>query len=286
MRFGSIFKTSMVAAAVLYLLCAAGAPAYAAAVYSAVVVGQDRNNSPIPVTASSSGSAPNGFGGIGTWNDFASAAPGELKSKTTISLLNQSPAPFGSSFSRASSAAGSWDDFIITGPTGSVSTSVNLRFTGTLAMPFGPPGSATATVTAGGDLGGTTFTGGNSLSAGSPAPTASGFLAGQTGSEITSPTVTLPVNVPFRLSLSLATSATVTPPPGQPSALAADADYSRTLAFSTQRPVFNLPAGYTANSAQALVVNNSFIVPEPATLGLAAPAALLALARRRPRAVR
>jgi hypothetical protein len=51
--------------------------------------------------------------------------------------------------------------------------------------------------------------------------------------------------------------------------LLADAlsDYSHTLTFPASGPVFNLPAGYTANSPDAHIVNNMF-VPEPGSLVL------------------
>jgi hypothetical protein len=227
------------------------------------------------VTAASSGSAPNGAGGTGAWDDFASAAPGEVRSRTSLTSLNPGPPPFGFSFSHASSASAAFDDFIITGPAGSVSTSLNLRFTGTLSS-FGPQNAVGVTVS--GDVAGAAFTGGLQLPPFGNA-TPSGFLVGQTGSEITTPTVSVPVNVPFHLSLALGTSASIVPPQGQGSNLFAAADYSKTLALSSQRPVFNLPAGYTVNSAEALVVNNTFL-PEPGAVALICLAFPL-LARRR-----
>ena len=43
--------------------------------------------------------------------------------------------------------------------------------------------------------------------------------------------------------------------------------FQQTVSFPTSGPVFNLPPGYTVNSASALVVNN-VAVPEPSVLCL------------------
>lgn len=60
-------------------------------------------------------------------------------------------------------------------------------------------------------------------------------------------------------------------------------DFSRTLGFPTSGPVFNLPAGFTVNSAEGVIVNNQFVsvptVPEPGTL-LLLGTGLLTLASR------
>jgi hypothetical protein len=46
-------------------------------------------------------------------------------------------------------------------------------------------------------------------------------------------------------------------------------DFSDTLSLPTSGPVFDLPPGYTANSAELGIVNNLFVpVPEPSTLAL------------------
>ena len=62
----------------------------------------------------------------------------------------------------------------------------------------------------------------------------------------------------------------------------ANTDFGSTLTFATTGDVFNLPSGYTANSAQAGIVDNHFI-PEPsATLG-ALGLVMIPLLRSRPR---
>jgi hypothetical protein len=43
------------------------------------------------------------------------------------------------------------------------------------------------------------------------------------------------------------------------------ADFGHTLSFPKDRPVFDLPAGFTANSAAFGIVDNQYVVPEPAT---------------------
>jgi hypothetical protein len=65
----------------------------------------------------------------------------------------------------------------------------------------------------------------------------------------------------------------------------AGADASHTLAFPIGSPVFNLPAGWTANSLDGSIVNDMFVpVPEPAT-GLLVMGGVLGLAVSRRRAV-
>ena len=101
------------------------------------------------------------------------------------------------------------------------------------------------------------------------------------------PVWTLPVNTPFTVTLLLPTSATVGVVFSDSYVTAALGDFGHTLGFATDRPVFDLPAGYTAHSADAGIVNNLFTtpVPEPASWAMAALglAAVGAGARRRRR---
>jgi hypothetical protein len=61
------------------------------------------------------------------------------------------------------------------------------------------------------------------------------------------------------------------------------ADFGHTLSFPRDRPVFDLPAGFTANSAALGIVDNQYVVPEPATAVLLGLVVLAAIACRRVR---
>jgi len=72
---------------------------------------------------------------------------------------------------------------------------------------------------------------------------------------------------------------------GSLASCAASVDYESNtpfgLSFSQRGPVFNLPAGWTANSLDGSIVNN-MLVPEPSTWVLIAiPLMGLAVTRRR-----
>jgi hypothetical protein len=62
----------------------------------------------------------------------------------------------------------------------------------------------------------------------------------------------------------------------------ASVNFSDPLGFPQSGPVFNLPAGWTANSTDGTIVNNVFVAPEPSTWALVAvPLIGLAAIRRR-----
>jgi hypothetical protein len=96
----------------------------------------------------------------------------------------------------------------------------------------------------------------------------SGLLAG--GDELATDPFQVQVGVPFVveviLRLSVGASTNIT----HGNAFA-DASFSNTLSFPTDRPVFTVPDGYTVNSVSAGIVNNRFglfQIPEPSTLAL------------------
>ncbi len=95
---------------------------------------------------------------------------------------------------------------------------------------------------------------------------------------VATPLWTLPVNTPFTLTLQLNVAAEVSVILGDGYITSALSDFGNTLSFATDRPVFGLPAGYSANSAEAGVIDNLFAtpVPEPAS-GMLAAFGLLAL---------
>jgi hypothetical protein len=63
----------------------------------------------------------------------------------------------------------------------------------------------------------------------------------------------------------------------------AQSNFPSTLQFNPDGPVFNLPAGYTANSADAGIVDNMFVAPEPSVGGALGLLALVNLRRTRRR---
>lgn len=95
----------------------------------------------------------------------------------------------------------------------------------------------------------------------------SGVLAGYSGDAVlTSSIVFIPANTPIEVEIQLSVAASCTLNyfySGNASALT---DFSGTLTLATDQPVFDVPAGYTVNSAQARIVNNSFTIPCPADL--------------------
>jgi hypothetical protein len=110
----------------------------------------------------------------------------------------------------------------------------------------------------------------------------SGFVAGVPQSrDIVVGPFTVPGNTDFTVRLLLGTDAGVVIR-GDTAALGlAVSSFENTLSFATDRPVFDLPAGYTVNSADAGIYNNMFVVPEPILLTPLTLAALAAFNRRR-----
>ncbi len=101
------------------------------------------------------------------------------------------------------------------------------------------------------------------------------FISG----DFATPPRTFQVGVPQVFGLELIASASTNTSMAEPRF--SRADFANTLAFAPGMPVFNLPAGYTANSVGGHVVNNVFLppaVPEPSGCVLAC---VLALAARR-----
>lgn len=109
------------------------------------------------------------------------------------------------------------------------------------------------------------------------APSATGVFEAFTGDTeaVTNIFAGAPVGVPFSLDMELSVKSTVLW--GADSAVAtliasSSTNFANTVSFPTAGPVFNLPAGYTANSVSGLIVNNQWTgdgvasVPEPSSL--------------------
>jgi len=112
---------------------------------------------------------------------------------------------------------------------------------------------------------------------------ATGWLTNWSGDgDLTSDPFTVNANEYFTLMVQLQTSAYATAWTAQFGGASGSADFSHTASFATDQPVFNLPAGYTASSASAGMVDNTFSVPESgALLTLSAWGTGLVLSARR-----
>lgn len=94
---------------------------------------------------------------------------------------------------------------------------------------------------------------------------------------ITTPDFYAPVNTPVAVGMSIE----VYNSQGSREGFGVlSSDFEHTLTFAPDRPVFDLPAGYTANSAAAGIVDNQFVIPEPTSLALLVAGSIFLLGRR------
>lgn len=192
-------------------------------------------------------------------------------------------------------AYAAFDDFVIQGPGGAVLTSLNLDLSGTI----GASSNGSSSFSRGNAVVGLRVIVNSQVitdstyvytSTGGGGPTFGGSGVFQNWSPpsglLTTPQFYVQTGTPFSLSIGLSVTATAislsTPPPGN--LTSAEAQFAHTLTFATAGNVFNLPSGYTANSAGAGIQNNLYVVPEASTVALVGAtgiAFLFHLARRR-----
>jgi len=318
--------SKQISAIVVFLLLLSAVPLFADGIsssYTASVAGGDSNTGTSTVSASLSTTTDISNGGISgtiTTNEYAVAGPGGVGSSSSVVLIQPGvPSLASIGGSAQSSAIATFTDFIITGPTGSVSVpaSLNLALNGTYATTpniFSGldniliSASSIIDLSVGGSVDGTGFSGTFNQASGvngqgptGMTSTATGILDGEVPApNFTTSLTTLPVGTAFTVVLQMSTDAiagyqaeaTIGGDPGNAGTsidIQSVSDYSDTLTFSSVGPVFNLPDGYTANSVSADVVNNQYVggavtaTPEPTTgllLGISLLILLLFWGRR------
>lgn len=245
---------------------------------------------------------------------------GEIDHPSTLGSSNSSASIFGlgaSAYARAitdfnflgperytfrsqSAAEGTWSDFIVSGPGGpsTIPISLNLFIEGSTSTVIGSSSSvsdlvesiAQLTVFGNGQVSGGSYLRTRDKSAGAIV-SATGLLADFDGSTlVTTPVFNVPVNTPFSVKLQLSATAQVSAKFNEIFFMEAVTSFGNTLTFAPSGPAFNLPAGYTINSVDAGIVNNTYVVPEPSSMCLSALGVgvifVFAFARRRsPRAL-
>jgi hypothetical protein len=215
-----------------------------------------------------------------------------------------------SSIGGRGTASAHFDDFVISGPTGPITTSFNLFLEGTVgALTAGPlAGSisqASAAVIVETRVNGILVTADPFFQDrvsllvrdGVVEERNTGMLRnwsadpGQHGSlSFTTPLFTVDANEPFQIDISLTAAGGAFEFMRFGAVTEGFADFASTLEFPSAGPVFNLAAGYTANSPDAHILNNQFgggsgpvDVPEPGSIVLLLAAATALGTWRRPR---
>jgi hypothetical protein len=219
-------------------------------------------------------------------NAFAAAGNGGVHAMANTSYSDEFPQDT-FDFRAFSSAMLTMDDFIISGAPGTlITTRLNLHLTGTeeagstLFTNSALTGSASGLATefvfitvAGKNVG----TGEHNLTStnGGPATAVGlGLLANFTGNNVlTTNLFTVAANTPFSVALDLVAQGDSILSGNGAGFTTSLSDFSNTLTFVEGAPVFDLPAGYTASSLEAGIVNNRFtpadgaaVVPEPSSI--------------------
>jgi hypothetical protein len=208
----------------------------------------------------------------------------------------QSPAPFannGDSYKRmqaGGTAIADFTDVFITGPgSGNISTKLQIHLDGFLNSTStasteldGIVGAAEITfgISINGTLVGSGQLDRSSTNGGSPQITASGLFVGFSGNGVvTTDSFLVPLNTAVTVRLQMTVQVLSNMQDTAEGAASSTGQFYQSLSFATDRPVFDLPVGYTANSVTGGIINNGYQpVPEPGTTALLllfAPAALL-----------
>jgi PEP-CTERM motif len=303
---GAIMKTKTIkgvhVAVALAVMAISGGPIKADAIYYVMTTNGPTNTGSSAVSTTGE---LNGTGGLLLQlTGGASAAPGIVGATSAGALAGfKGTCPGGfCGWGVGSQAQFTLDDVIFSGPTDSVTTALNLALAGSMNasasaggdFQYGAEGAASVNFSAyltdndqfyfglsgsmmndqwnGNYVSGTSCFSSNGVF-GDVA--ACGLAVDSVSSTVGSDPFVVPIGVPLTLQMELDTNAGVggyVNGPGFATA-SAGANFIDTVSFPFSGFVFDLPDGYTVNSAEGLIVNNQFLgtenpstVPEPGSL--------------------
>jgi hypothetical protein len=244
-------------------------------------------------------------GGVGTMDASAAAGPGGLHASADATINVPSSGLGGDGSVAAATSRMVLDDIVISPlpgtemPLTQVPFSLALTISGSLdtLAHIGSPhiglAEGDANIFVSGSLAGVVFGGDRTKISQAAAATGvvtdfaisgTGILSNGLGALVT-PDAMVAINTPFTLDLTLKASATAgwrfdgTTSASTDALATAHANFSNSLTLGSNGRVFNLPAGYTANSIDGMIVDNR-LVPEPSNdllliMGIALTAAFM-----------
>jgi hypothetical protein len=267
------------------ILCGFGLPATAALYHVDGSAGADPHYGvpPYPQTYSVDLNVPVGRGVTFDYGSGVHAAADSIASGIGVGSHTYAqliiPVVYGGPFDldASSTATATFSDMVVSGPVGNtISTSLNMELTG--GFLFGSaadPGSTAAVASVQAAIwvyinGTLVGSGGHSERADTrfaPYRSTTGMLAawGSSNPQIVTPNFDVQSGVPFDVQITLSTFAEtlISSSARTGGSAEANSDFSHTFSFNTSGPVFNLPLGYSANSADAHIVGNQFVAAVP-----------------------
>ena len=217
-------------------------------------------------------SFPSNLGVPNSYVGRAAAGPGMLRARG-LARVQGIPAMSHNASGNAS-AFFILDDVIITGPVGvtSVNATMNIDVDGVMPVIVTQNSGPAASFALRMQLPGNVTTGAIDINGVAGTTTSTGLLAGFDGptvsGHITSGVGTFSTTGPNTVKIDINAGAVAGASGGILGEFSeAQSNFFNTVHFPTSGPVFNLPAGFTANSVCGLIVNNQWAgaVPEPST---------------------
>jgi hypothetical protein len=200
------------------------------------------------------------------------AGPGFIVASAFSQLIKNTvnDGPFTVQIGGLAFAKSIWTDMEVRGTPGMVPTRIRLHVTGGMSAGTSINPRATSTVQLLMRIKGQDVGNGSrviSVDGGAKTVNETGVLTNFPGDAVfESAPIMVAANTPFEVEIQLTASASTSLFWGFSGNASALSDFSHTVTLATDRPVFDVPAGYTVNSAQARIVNNMFAIPCPADL--------------------